>query len=145
MKTIKVFISQPMNGRPIDNIMKERTSIQEEFCKFAVDSKFMEPEDAICDVNASFYTTDEGKGRLWYLGRSIQAMEEADYIIFSKDWTSAHGCRVEYEAAAQYFNCHAAPTPGEDRYCRCNVYEDGTPVFGKLTPMIDEIFFKRIY
>lgn len=145
MKTIKVFISQPMSGRELDDIMEERTSILEEFRKFAVDSKFMDPDDALCDANLMFYDAEEGKGRLWYLGRSIQTMEDADFVIFSKDWTSAHGCRVEYEAAVQYFNCHIQPNPESCIYVRCDVYADDKPAFGKLTPLIDEIFVNRIY
>ena len=145
MKTIKVFISQPMSGRNIDDILEERTRILEEFREFAVDSKFMDPEDAICDANLMFYDVEEEKGRLWYLGRSLQAMEEADFVIFSKDWSNAHGCRVEYEAAIQYFNCHVAPNPESCIYVRCEVYADDKPAFGKLTPLIDEIFFNRIY
>ena len=145
MKTIKVFISQAMNGRELDDILEERTRILEEFREFAVDSKFIEPEDAICDANALFYATAEGKGRLWYLGRSLQTMEDADYIIFSKDWSSSSGCRVEYEAAIQYFNCHVAHNPESCIHVRCEVYADDKQTFGKLTPMIDDIFFNRIY
>lgn len=145
MKTIKVFISQAMNGRELDDILEERTLILEEFREFAINSKFMEPEDAICDVNALFYATAEGKGRLWYLGRSLQAMEDADFVIFSKDWSNANGCRVEYEAATQYFNSHIQPNPESNIYIRCSVHADGQQAFGKLTPLIDEIFVNRIY
>ena len=145
MKTIKVFISQSMNGRPLDDVLNERQTIQDEFRHFAIASKIIEPEDAICDVNALFYAPAADKGRLWYLGRSIQAMEDAEFVIFSRDWSNANGCRVEYEAATQYFNCHMQPNPESTIYIRCSVHADGTQAFGKLTPFIDEVFFNRIY
>lgn len=147
MKTIKVFISQPMYGLTLEKVLEERNQIIEEFKKFAIDSKIMSSDegDTILDVNLNFNDTVNYKGRMWYLGRSIQAMEEADFIIFSKDWTSAHGCRVEYEAAVQYFNCHVAPNPESNRFCSCDILADGSPVHGKLTCMIDEIFFDRSY
>ena len=33
MKVIKVFISQPMNGRPFEDVMDERRAIMDEFRK----------------------------------------------------------------------------------------------------------------
>lgn len=145
MKVIKVFISQPMNGRPFEDVMDERRAIMEEFRNFAKDSKFIDEDTTLIDVNMCFADAEEGRGRIWYLGRSIQTMENADFVIFSKGWFNAHGCRVEYEAAIQYFNCHAATNPESSSYCRCDVYTDDKPAFGKLTPMIDEVFFNRIY
>ena len=45
---------------------------------------------------------DADAGRLMHLGASIQLMEDADLVIFDKDWDKAKGCRVEREIVETY-------------------------------------------
>lgn len=44
----------------------------------------------------------KNSGRLWYLGRSIQQMEEADAIYFCEGWEDARGCLIERQVAEKY-------------------------------------------
>ena len=39
---------------------------------------------------------------LWYLGKALQMMSEADVIYFVPGWEDARGCRIEHQAAVQY-------------------------------------------
>ncbi|WP_342756724.1 hypothetical protein [Kineothrix sedimenti] len=39
---------------------------------------------------------------LWYLGRSIQFLAEADVAYFAPGWREARGCVIEHECATQY-------------------------------------------
>ena len=109
--TIRVFFSQPMHGYDTDYILEERRKMKEEFR--AVLEKLGIHDPVIQDVN---YLWDkpgaEDAGRLWYLGRSIQTMDTADYIVFHKNYADADGCNVEMGVAACYFDTHIAGTDG---------------------------------
>ena len=143
MKAIKVFISQPMNGRPFEDVMDERRAIMEEFRQFAKDSKFIDEDTTLIDVNMSFADAEEGRGRIWYLGRSIQTMETADFVVFHKNFETAHGCKAENKVAMEYFqNCVRCSNVYRD-HSPC--YSDGSKTFGDITPLIEEIYFNRIY
>ena len=105
-KKIKIFISQQMHGRDEKEIEEERTAAIKVFMNFAIANKWMSTADTIVDVNWMY---DEpapvpNANRIWYLGRSIQKLSEADYVVFVDGWGSAKGCHVEYEAAKRYFS-----------------------------------------
>lgn len=103
-KTVKVFFSQPMHGLTDEEIKRERSYMMSEFRDYIINELGFDDDVVIQDVNYLFNEkAPEGCGRLWYLGRSIQAMDEADYIVFHKDYEEASGCKVEYEAAYNYF------------------------------------------
>ena len=39
---------------------------------------------------------------VWYLGKSIQLLSQADIVYFGDDWRNARGCKIEYEIAIAY-------------------------------------------
>ena len=39
---------------------------------------------------------------MYYLAKSIEAMSEADIVIFANGWEETRGCRIEFEIAKQY-------------------------------------------
>ena len=39
---------------------------------------------------------------LWFLGKSIQLLSEADVAYFAKGWEEARGCRSENACALEY-------------------------------------------
>jgi hypothetical protein len=138
IKMIYVFISQPMNGRQTNIIAQEREKILKSAKKFMVDNCLMREDDELFDVNADWATNNlDGKsaGRLYYLGRSIQAMDKADFIIFGKGWYDARGCRTEEHVAREYFKYILQPND-------CPVYleTDDRPL---LAPHIDHIWFGK--
>lgn len=89
----KVFISQPMRGKTIETIRKEREAIVKYFEKRGyevLDSIIADsPEDA---VNEPIY----------YLSKSIELLAQADLVYFMKDWESARGCYIEFCIAVEY-------------------------------------------
>lgn len=92
---MKVFISQPMNGRSDEEILKERREMVEAYEEiYGVD----------VDVIDSFTKSSEdlSKGRIWMLGGSIQLMYDADVILFAPKYGFAKGCIVEETVAKQY-------------------------------------------
>lgn len=90
----KLFISQPMNGKSDEEILKEREIAIEEARKFL-------KEDV--EVIDTFYTDlPEDAKPLEYIARSIGDLAKADIAFFAKGWEEKRGCRIEKEFAFQY-------------------------------------------
>ena len=92
---MKIFISQPMNGKTDDEIIKRRNEIKQYCCKI-----FNQP----CDFIDSFTKPDElvKKGRIAMLGHSVSLMCDADLVVFDIGWDKTHGCRVERYVCKEY-------------------------------------------
>ena len=89
---MKVFISFPMNGKPYDELIAERKSIISR-CKeyFSDDVYYI---DTI--------VKDPDGEPLYYLGKAIEALSEADVAVFANGWEKARGCNIEFECAEKY-------------------------------------------
>ena len=89
---LKIFISQPMNGKTTEEIENERNYIidklRENECVEIIDSFF---KDAPHDAKP-----------LWYLGESIKLMSDADVVFFCDGWQTARGCQIEHDCALEY-------------------------------------------
>lgn len=91
---MKLFISQPMNGRTDDEILMERRRIERD-----VENDF----GTYVDVIDSFFQGAPVDAKpLWYLGESLKKLAEADVAIFAHGWQKSRGCRIEHEAAVAY-------------------------------------------
>jgi hypothetical protein len=90
-KKRKVFISLPMRGLTDDEI-KER--IQSLYSHLSNGYELID----------TFWTETppNPNNHLWYLGKSIQALGEADLVVFAWDWSVAPGCQVEMAACEAY-------------------------------------------
>lgn len=86
---MKIFISQPMRNMSNETIKKEREKIIKQ-CEL----KDCEVIDTIFDFG--------DKPAMYYLAKSIEAMSEADIVIFANGWEETRGCRIEFEIAKQY-------------------------------------------
>lgn len=107
---MKVFISQPMNNLTEEEVMKVRenaiTYIKNNMYRIAHDLKL----PISCDIKTievidQYHMTEdcpENPSRLYCLGRSIQMMEEADLVFFTKDSYNSKGCRAEYLICMDY-------------------------------------------
>nr|DAF33473.1 MAG TPA: protein of unknown function (DUF4406) [Caudoviricetes sp.] len=91
---MKVFISQPMKDKTDEQIKEERAkaikSIKEKYNKDVeiIDSFF---ENAPHDAKP-----------LWFLGKSLELLADADVAYFCKDWELYRGCRIEHICAKEY-------------------------------------------
>ena len=81
----KVFISQPMRGFSSEMILDERCRIVKKVEDIfngeeieVVESYFKECPSMACKNSG-----------LWYLGKSISLMSQADVVFFGKEWKSA--------------------------------------------------------
>lgn len=90
----KLFISQPMNGKSDEEILRERN----EAIKIAEDILGEEVE-----VLETFYDDFSPDAKpLEYLGRSISDMAKADVVFFVDGWQDARGCKIEHQCAVEY-------------------------------------------
>ena len=93
---IKVFVSQPMNGLTDDEIYKNRMEILSHLPGGIENYEVLD----------TFITEDAPEGLsnpgLWYLGKSLEMMADADMVIFAKGFQNNRGCLVEELAAEKY-------------------------------------------
>ena len=88
---IYVFISQPMNGRTNDDIVRERNKIKDSLLKWNEDLCFIDSLLPECNL-----------GPVYCLGESIKLMEDADMVVFTPGWEDARGCRIEHKVCEEY-------------------------------------------
>ena len=89
---IKIFISQPMNGKTTEEIENERNYIID---------RLRENESGEI-IDSFFKDTPHDAKPLWYLGESIKLMSEADVVFFCNGWQTARGCQIEHDCALEY-------------------------------------------
>ena len=90
----KLFISQPMRDKTDDEIKAERKKLIE------ITKKRIEEDIEVID---SFFEGDPHDATpLWYLGKSIELLSEADVAIFALGWQKYRGCRIEHWCCEYY-------------------------------------------
>lgn len=93
----KIFISQPMRGLTDEEILKAREEIRKN-----AEKVIKEPVELI-DSFVEDYPGEINKHiPVFYLGKSIQFLSQADIAYFGGDWRNARGCKIEHEVAKQY-------------------------------------------
>lgn len=90
----KLFISQPMNGKSDEQILKEREEAVRE-------AKIVCGEEV--ELIDSFFQGAPADARpLWFLGKSLELLSTADVAYFAPGWKDARGCKIEYLCAVEY-------------------------------------------
>lgn len=93
----RLFISQPMRGLSDDEILKAREEI-----RIKAEKKIGEPVELI-DSFIREYPGEINKSiPVYYLGKSIVFLCQADIAYFGGEWKNARGCKIEHEIAVQY-------------------------------------------
>lgn len=92
---IKLFISQPMNGKTDKEILQKREQIIS-MVKAHYDS--VEVIDSFVKENAP----KEVNAYIWYLSKSIEFLSMADVAYFASGWQDTRGCKIEHECAEAY-------------------------------------------
>ena len=93
----KLFISQPMRGLSDEEILKAREEI-----KNRAEKTIGEPIELINSFIEDYPEEINNSIPVWYLGKSIQFLSQADIVYFGGDWRNARGCKIEYEIAIAY-------------------------------------------
>lgn len=94
---IKVFISQPMNGRSEEEILKER-NLAIELLKEIESSEDIE----VIDSYFEDYSPEGKNIPLKYLAKSLELLADADVLLCIGKWEETRGCKIEHECAKQY-------------------------------------------
>lgn len=94
----KVFISQPMNGLTDLQIEKDRARVIEGL----YNEGYSPDEITIIDTFIEENAPDNVNGGLWYLGKSLEMLADADIAVFAKGWKDARGCQIEFKCAKEY-------------------------------------------
>ena len=89
----KVFISQSMNFRTKDEILKERDALIEKVKVHFLGEKL--------EILESFLEDFKGNS-LAFLANSISFLSEADVAVFGPGWQDARGCQIEHECCVKY-------------------------------------------
>lgn len=92
---MRVFISQPMNGRKDQDIKIERAEIVDKFNKMDI------------EVVDSYIKKDAPKHikhpEVYYLGRGIyDFLHSVDAVYFADGWEQNRGCRIEHQICMEY-------------------------------------------
>mgnify|MGYP004475289843 FL=1 len=90
----KLFISQPMRDKTDEEIL----AVREKALKSA--EKYLgEPVEVI---DSFFQSAPVGAKPLWFLGKSLELLSDADVAYFAKDWEKYRGCKIENACAVEY-------------------------------------------
>ena len=96
---MKIFISSPMRGSTKEEILATRKKIEDEL-------KARLNEEEITIIDSYFPEFDASRAEInigvYFLGRSILKLAEADLVVFGKGWEKARGCRIEHTIAQDY-------------------------------------------
>ena len=92
---MKVFISQPMNGKDEQTILEERAEIVSRI-------KEQYPDAEILESYFEDYNPSTGNVGLKYLAKSLELLADADEAWFAPGWQNARGCRIENDCAIAY-------------------------------------------
>lgn len=91
---MKLFISQPMRGLSDEEIKEKRQKL----IKFAEET-MGEPLNVI---DSFFEGAPADAKPLWFLGKSIVKLADADVAVFGKGWDSMRGCKIEHACCEEY-------------------------------------------
>ena len=92
---MKVFISQPMNGKDEQTILEERAEMVSRI-------KEQYPDAEILESYFEDYNPSTGNVGLKYLSKSLELLADADEAWFAPGWQNARGCRIENDCAIAY-------------------------------------------
>lgn len=92
---LKVFISQPMNGRTDEEIKAERNKIIKE-----IEAEYSNEDVQIID--SFFEKAPHDAKPLWFIAKSIELLADADILCVAEGWEKARGCCIEYHCAGSY-------------------------------------------
>lgn len=90
----KLFISQPMRGKTDEEILNERD--------LAVYAAIEELGEEVEVIDSFFQGAPADAKPLWFLGKSLELLADADVAYFAPGWEDARGCRIEHMSAIEY-------------------------------------------
>ena len=90
---MKYFISQPMNGKAVEEIKAKRKEVE---------TAILEQEPGAEILDSYIESAPHDAKPLWFLGKSLEILSNADIAYFCEGWENARGCKLENECALAY-------------------------------------------
>lgn len=90
---MKAMISQPMAGKSNEQIKKERASVIERLNNLGWE---------VIDTVFAKEPPEKSNIAVYYLAKSIEALSEADAVLFMNGWEKARGCQIEHDICLKY-------------------------------------------
>lgn len=94
---MKIFISQPMNGKSEDEILKARNDLITR-----AKAQFGEDVEIADSYFGDFPVAKTKCPPLYFLSKSIMKLSECDAVMFADGWQNARGCIVERMISSLY-------------------------------------------
>lgn len=90
---VKVFVSQPMTGLSVEQIIEVREGTKEKLNKIINDEyEIIDNLQLDCNYDKSLY----------YMANDIRLLADSDIVYFVKGWEKSRGCKIEFEIASNY-------------------------------------------
>ena len=89
----KLFISQPMRDKTDEEIKTERDNIIKKVTNVLGEVEV---------IDSFFESAPHDAKPLWFLGKSLELLSNADCAYFAEGWKYYRGCKIEHECAVQY-------------------------------------------
>ena len=113
---INILCAFPMHGLPLNEVEERRKELFAKACEFLNKNEIVAIQIAKSqcmptnNLDWTCHAIDQihkenvpaGAGRIWYLGDSIQLLDNVDLVIFGDNWKEAKGCNVEMMVCKQY-------------------------------------------
>lgn len=94
MEKLKVFISQPMHDKTDEQILRERErAINIIKKKYGKDVEILD---------SFFKGAPHEATPIWFLGKSLEVLSQANLAYFIGDWKKYRGCKIENTVAHEY-------------------------------------------
>lgn len=92
----KLFVSMPMAGMT-DEEIKDKLLVHKMNLERLMSTKFELINTCITEI-----PEDMPNVSVWYIGKSLVLMGQADLVYFVEGWADARGCVIEHEVAKRY-------------------------------------------
>ena len=96
---MKIFISMGMKAKSTEQVKVEMNKVFEFVKNKLPEAKLIDSVIDGADKDIAIKGDDVG---VWYLGKSILLLSEADIVFFVNDWRHFRGCSIEREIADKY-------------------------------------------
>lgn len=100
METKNVYLSIPISGRPLQEVVAEGVRIVIELKRAHPDWNIINPLKLSADLPKEVWDLPERQRYAKFMGRDVEALlGEADAIYFVHGWADSNGCQIEYAIA----------------------------------------------
>ena len=96
---MKVMISMPMAGKH-DEAVFMNSSVKEEYNNIVEQFKKLHIE--VVDTYFTDDISNISRPDIYFLAKSILAMQDVDAVYFADGWRNARGCEIEHQVCMKY-------------------------------------------